>query len=146
MIEKKIWVLVANGSAAKILKAESNEQLTEIELFEHPESRLRNSELMSDGPGYFTQRGAGAPHFVQSSASPKLKEKDHFAIDIVNYLEKAFHEHEFEKLYVIANNQFLSLLHHHIKPDLKAVIAAEIHKDLTLMKFHDVRSYLPDTL
>lgn len=85
---RKVWIIVANSSDAKILKAESVNHLVEIRNLEHLESRLPNRELATDKPGRATSlapRGFG-PHTIEDKLPPKDREKDYFAEEISHAL------------------------------------------------------------
>jgi protein required for attachment to host cells len=140
---RKVWILVANGSDAKVYRAESVKHLCLEESFTHPESRLPNHDLVSDGQGRNTERFGSQPHKMEYRHSPKLKEKDHFASEIALYLEKGLLEGKYERLYVIANPTFISLLHHHLNGSVTKVIEKEIHKDLMVFGPEEVIKHLP---
>lgn len=141
----KVLVVVANGSVAKIFKTEGVKKLVQVRTFEHPESHLKNSDLVSDRPGVATEV-RGPPHFLQKETSPKLKEKDHFAEEISTFLQQQYQSGAFDHLYIIANIQFFSLLHHHLSDVVQRTVQKEIHKDLTLMSPDEIRTYLPPVL
>lgn len=140
---RKVWILVANASEAKVYKAESVKHLHLEKSFTHPESRLPNHDLVSDGPGKNTERFGSQPHMMEYKHTPKLKEKDHFASEIAHFLEQALNEGKYERLYLIASFGFMSHLHHHLPSNVKKHITQEIHKDLTTLGEKDVIDHLP---
>ncbi len=143
---RKVWVVVADAAFAKFYKAENVKTLNEFNTLTHKESRLPNHDLCSDRPGRATELRGGAPHMMQREFSPKLKEKDHFATEIAKVLEQGLIDGEYERLYLIANVQFATLLRHHLSPNVEKMITAEIHKDLTEKKAEEIRDYLPPVL
>lgn len=144
---RKVWIVASNGSCSKIYKAENNEKIVEFKHFEHEESRLLTRELVSDGkPGRATEKQDPRSFATQSKTPAKLKEKDHFAEEIAHFLQEGLNKEDFERLYLIASPQFLSLLHHHLNPAVKKAIFAEINKDLTKQTPEEIRHCLPPTL
>lgn len=143
---RQVWVVVANGSQAKIYKAENSGKLLEIKSFEHDASRLPSHDLVSDGPGRATERFGSSPHAYPERVSPKVKEKEHFADEIAECLEKGHNEGEFNRLYIIAKPPFVAHLHHSIEESVGHTVALEVHKDLTHLGGTEIRDYLPAVL
>lgn len=144
---RKVWVIATNASYSKIYRAESNDKLVELAHFEHEESRLLTRDLVSDGqPGRSTERQDPRMFATHGKTPARLKEKDHFAEEIATYLEECLIKGEYERLYVIAGPQFLSLLNHHLSSNVKKAIFSEIPKDLSKQGAEEVRAHLPPIL
>src|SRR4051794_21082580 len=117
-MKKDSWLLVANSSIARIFKIEKRHELTEIKVLEHPESRLRNLDLVSDKPGRdFESAGAGR-HALEPKVLPKRQEFAVFAKSLADYLETARNQGEFETLYVAASPALLGLLRQSLHPNI----------------------------
>ena len=52
----------------------------------------------------------------------------------------------FERLYLIANPPFVSILKDSLEPAVAKMIQDEVHKDLTHCRSEEVREYLPPVL
>jgi protein required for attachment to host cells len=143
---RKVWVIVANSSLAKFFTAENADKLKEIKSLEHFESHLQNQELSSDHQGLSIPATGFGPHPFQSRTSPKVKEKNHFAAIVAEYLEKEFNQGSFERLYLIANAPFMGHLRAALSEKILKLIQLEIPKDLTLMEPQKIRDYLPPVL
>src|SRR5690349_2734094 len=103
MKKKESWLVIANSSLARIFKIEKKNQLKEIKVLEHPESRLNNSELVSDKPGRDFESIGTRRHALELKTSPKRHEFAIFAKSLADYLEKAAMQGEYIKLYIAAN-------------------------------------------
>ena len=56
---EKIWILVADSANARILATTARTAMpTEVKRLEHPEGRLKESELVTDQPGRSRRRAA----------------------------------------------------------------------------------------
>lgn len=142
-MKKEIWVLVANGSNAKIYKVEKNQNFIEIEVLSHIESRQKESDLVTTRPGrQFDSFGMGR-HAYEQKTSPKDQEFEAFARQISHHLDQEREKGKFGKLYLAANPSFLGILRNHLSGHTVALIAGEIDKDLTQVKPQEIREHLP---
>lgn len=142
---RKVWVVVANGSQAKIYTNDNSNKLTLKCCLEHPESHLKDSDLVSDAPGINAGAIAGS-HAYETKIHAKVKEKLHFAEQIACYLEESLKNQEFERLYLVANPNFLGHLRECFPAHVSQTIFAEVDKDLTHCSQEEVRDYLPPVL
>lgn len=143
---RKVWILVANSSDAKLYKAESIKQLTEIRDFKHIESKMPAHELVSDRPGRATSKNKAGVHMFADKTSQKVKEKNYFAEEIMTYLVGELNKGNFERLYVIAPANFLGALRSAADPHVSQLIHAEIDKDIPMATSNEILQYLPPVL
>jgi protein required for attachment to host cells len=145
-MKKDTWVVVANSSQARIFRAENNQLLQEIEILEHPESREKESELVTSRPGRSFDRVGTGRHAIEPKTSPKLQEFVNFARFLSNHLEEARLQGKFGRLYLAAGPSFLGLLRQSIEPSILQLIAEEVDKDITHLNEAEIREYLPIVL
>ncbi|MEW6100173.1 MAG: host attachment protein [Pseudomonadota bacterium] len=108
---KPDWFLVANASQARLLSREAPDApLVPVAQFEHPQSRLSDTEL-GDAPHGRTksdQRSRG------TSFAPRTelhrKEREHFAREIADYLDEGVQAGKCRSLTVFAASPFLGEL------------------------------------
>lgn len=142
-MDKKVWVVVANNSAAKFFKAENNKILTEIHSMDHPEGRLQNREMNSDKPGRaFSSVGTGRSS-LQSPVSPKSQESHVFAKKIIDYLEGERGKNSFTKIYIASPPNFLGILRQTMKDPLVHLVADEVNKDIIHFTPDEIRKHFP---
>lgn len=142
-MKKESWLIVANSSIARIFKIEKKHDLYEIKVLEHPESRLRNIDLVSDKPGRDFESFGNARHAMEPKTLPKKHEFELFAKAIADYLETAQNGGEFESLYIAANPSLLGLLRQSLHPNTLKLVKGEIDKDITHLKPQEIPSHLP---
>jgi protein required for attachment to host cells len=142
-MKKEIWVLVANSSFARIYKVEKNHTLVELEVFEHPESRLHEMDLTSGKPGRVFDRFGGGRHAMEQQTSPKMNEFMIFAKQLSSHLDTARNKGTFGKLYIAASPLFLGLLRQEISSLTAELIAGEVPKDMTHVTKEEIVENLP---
>lgn len=116
-----------------------------------PKAHLHDREIDSDRPGRVFdhaptaggRRGATAHHATDGERSPRKHEAGEFARRIVQILEKARREGEFDRLIVMAPPAFLGMLREALPDSLRSVMAAEVAKDLVHQPPSSLRSHLP---
>lgn len=141
-MKKDIWVMVANSAKARIFKAE-NQLLKEIEILEHPESRLHDRDLVSSKPGRTYDSVGPGRHAIEPLTSPKLNEFNFFAKTLSTFLHEAQRQGHFDRLYIIAPPTFLGLLRETLSPSTVQLIAGEVNKDITTFEPEVIRGHLP---
>ncbi|MCA9048166.1 MAG: host attachment protein [Planctomycetaceae bacterium] len=128
------WILVADRSRARILATEKSDgsDIREVECLVNPEGALRQSDVETDGPGYFRGGGgslsAGEPHtdYQHKTAEP-------FAGQIAEALEHGRNTNQFGHLIVTASPMFLGILRQKLPASLAKLVELEIDKDYTQM-------------
>ncbi len=143
-----IWVLVADGSRARLFQAEgARGGLKELDTWVHPESRLKEQELITDAPGQDRDRGGAGRHGFNEHQSAHDHEIESFAREIAHNLAVALNEDRFGRLLVCAPPRFLGLLREQLPAGVKQRIHHEIGKDLTgIRDLRDLRKRLPESL
>ncbi len=141
---EKIWILVANASAATLynfVKGKANEkpQLQVVEQLIHPESRESDRELTSDREGEYIGSQGGHGNFIENS-DPHQYEAVVFAHQLYKKLDHARANREFHSLILVAAPHFMGLLHQCMDghPFKKEIQIQEIQKDYTKEKPHDL--------
>lgn len=136
-----LWILVADASRARIFAADTTLTLLDpVFAVDHPDSRKRTSELVTDGRG---QVNAG-PSPTRYDARHDAAELEHesFAIELAHQLAADEREGRFEQLVVAAAPRFLGVLRTHFPPPVRAKIVADLHHDYTKMNREELLDVL----
>ena len=149
------WILVANGSRAHVLATDTPRQLdhddrvTEVACFEHPESREKRSELVSDNVGRNApgggHAGASGGDFVERG-DVKEHEKELFARDLVAVLHKAQQDKKFKRLVLVMPAAFYGKFKPLMADALQKVVLLHIGKDYSGLAKHELRVQLMEQL
>jgi len=141
------WILAADSAYAKILRADKKKGPLElVKTLEHPESRMKDSELYSDQPGRAFDSGGQGRHAMENEVDAKKMESIRFAQQLAEELKKAAEEERFHKLYILAAPAFLGELREKLDPHVKSMIKEEIPKDVVKQTAEEIRKRLPEYL
>ena len=143
---RKVWIVVANGSASKVYRAENVNTLVPLKEFEHEEAHLTRKDLNSDRPGRATQRGGYGTDTMEEKTSPKVKEATNFAQAIAAFLKEGCNAGECERIYLIAKAPFLGHIRQALHANVAKCVESEVNKDLTQLRPEQIREYLPPVL
>jgi protein required for attachment to host cells len=136
------WILVADASRAQIFAHEkTGEGLSLVREFQHPESRLKASEIASDRAGRQESKGTGRGSMVER-ADPKKYEAERFAIELAHALEQGRAAGIYQKLVLVAPAHFIGLLHQHLSAHARALVGTNIEKDYTQLPAVELMSSL----
>ncbi|WP_291322946.1 host attachment protein [Desulfonatronospira sp.] len=146
-MDYKAWVVVADSSQARIFGANARGGgLTELEKFEHPESRMRDQDLKSDKAGRMYSMQGEFRTAVEQTPGRKL-EAERFAQKIAEHLEKSLHNNKYERLVLAASPSFLGMLRNNLNDNARKALSNELDKDLCrIEKPEEIRKRLPEYL
>lgn len=118
------------GGALDLLKALS-----------HPKSRMRNSELTTDGGGRNkTSAGEGSRPKTEWNTLAQEAEATLFAKEISSELSGGRKQQKFDRLVLVASPEFLGKLRETLDPHVLERVVGEINKDylkLPLAELHE---------
>lgn len=128
---KTTWFLVANKARAVIVSSHTRrERPTVLDVIEHPEGRLLDSEMKTDRPGEtFDSRGV-ARHSVEPHETPTEHETRHFVRELAMMLDSAADSGKFDSLVLICAPELLGELRKALHVQVSARVALEVNKDI----------------
>lgn len=128
---KKRWLLVAESARARIYsQVVGDDSLGEVEDLTHPESRLHDRDLVSDGPGRAFDSAGQGRHAMEPGVHMHQHEAQVFARRIATHLQSACAEGAFDELVIAAPPKFLGLLREQLSPTIRSRLTNTIHKNL----------------
>ncbi|WP_169577469.1 host attachment protein [Sinimarinibacterium sp. CAU 1509] len=142
----EVSVLVADRTRATLYRGAShNAVLIEVESLAHPESRLKDQELVSDSPGLSV--GMARPQGSATQAySPHEREAQQFAQQIAERLGALRTSNQVHRLYLVAEPHFLGLLRAALDVPTQKLIAGDVPHRLTDLDPAALRAELPQHL
>jgi protein required for attachment to host cells len=125
------WILVANASEAKIYANKGiNKGLEKVAAFDHPDSRKKALELVTDRSGHMQSAGNG--HGArQPATTPKQHEHEIFAREIAHHIEHGRTGNQYQRLIVAAEPHFRGLLNSTFSTQVHSLISESLDKDYT---------------
>jgi len=125
------WILVANASEAKLYSNSGiNKGLKRVATFDHPDSRKKSSDLVSDRSGHMQSAGNG--HGARQPATdPKQHEHAIFAREIAQHIEQGRTGNHYQRLIVAAEPHFRGLLNNTFSTQVHSLISESLDKDYT---------------
>lgn len=142
-----ICVVVADSSKARILLAENGRSpLVDHSDYVHPESRLKEQDLVSDGSGAESDSGGFGKHSMGHENAARQKQAEIFAHELCNEIDKLRRTSDLRRIYLVASPKFLGLLRASISKQCVDLLAGEINRDLVTHSIEDIRSHLPKLL
>jgi protein required for attachment to host cells len=141
------WIVVADHARARLFSvATPTAPLSEVEDLVNADARLYDADRTSDKPGRLFGGAKGHGHHSQVAEpheSPKQRDADRFARRVCDCLEKHSSSGAINRLYVIAEPDFLGMLRQHMSTQVRKHIAMELDKELTRKTAAEIRSALP---
>ncbi len=136
-------VVVADEHEARFYDVEgAREPLHLTASLEDGAARMQDRDLESDRPG--RALGAnGVRSAMDGERSTKKEYINRFARHVARAIEAGRRHRQFDRLVLIAAPRMLGLIRPHLSPPCRALIAAEITKDLSDVDERKLRKYLP---
>jgi protein required for attachment to host cells len=137
------WIVLADSARARIYRTDAslNETPEEVRSFEHPESRLKSSEITTDDGGRRAATGGqdGVRHGRTSTADGA---HDHeartFSKELAEWLDKSRHLDAFDRIVLAAPPTFLGYLRDDLHSATLDAIDVTLVKELTQVPSHGV--------
>ena len=138
------WVVVADGTRARLFNRHKNRTLEEFDVLLSPEHRLHEGDLVSDRDGRsFDSNGAGR-HAMGNKNSVKDHGMANFAKRLASRLEEGRNAGMIERLVLIAPPRFLGQLRASLSTSAAALVALSIDKELTTLSADKLQHHLPE--
>jgi len=136
------WILVANASSATVYASAGPRQaLTRIKAMSHPQSRMKNADLVSDRAGHMQSSGDGHGS-RQPHTEPKQNEAEHFARELAQELEHGRNAKLFEHVILVAPPAFLGLINEKLDAQTAQLVSQRYEKDYTQLNDKELAAHL----
>ena len=136
------WILVANASIARLFAHSGHEHgLALVKELSHPQSRMKNADLVTDRAGHM--QGSGDGH---GSRQPRTEAKEqealHFAGELALELGHGRNAGKFEHIVLVATPGFLGMLNDKLDPQLAKLVTRRYEKDYTQITDKELAAHL----
>lgn len=144
---KRQWIVVANASHARLFsRALPTDPLIPLSVLEHPESRLKGSELGDERPGHEATDNSPGGNRYEPRTDVRRKEHQKFAQEIAKRLDAGLAAGDFDALLVYASNPFLGELKAQLSEAVEKRLQATFDRDLTSFGLDEIERRLQDDL
>lgn len=125
------WLLVADSSRARIFAYDKKDDDWDLEeQLDHPGSRKRTSELVTDQQGQGRQSGTGGYAPAKSNETDAhANEEVKFARQLSERLTSGFDQRSYARLGLVAPPHFLGLLRKNLADHIGRTLFLELGKD-----------------
>jgi len=136
------WVVVANSSRARVYENRgAGSGLAALQAYEHPESRAKGIDLVSDRPGH-TASDRGSRTALEPDTDPKRNVQEHFARELAQALEQGRVENRYQDLVLVASSPFLGILRSQLPKQVNARVRELLDKDYTALAERELAAEL----
>jgi protein required for attachment to host cells len=148
MKPKTTWILIANGTQAKVFEYLGRDKgLAVVDRLLFEQEALQNREIMSDKPGRsFGAAGGGRRSAVAYSTDPVAVRERRFVENVADVLDKELQAGAFERLVIAAAPTALGDIRPALSKGLRDVVLAELPKDLTNAPTSKLEAHLSEIL
>lgn len=128
---KRTWILFTTATHAMLFENRGlGVNYHKVDEFEHPESRLRNREIVSDKPGRNFQSTDGRRSSYEGVDHKEELIKE-FAHELALYLNKGRAEQAFDELLLVSEPRFLGYLKEYLDKKTASMLRKSVNKSLT---------------
>lgn len=141
----RTWFLIADAAQARIFaQANANERLVEVDqgTFYNPDMSHHTRDLGSDRPARSVESVVKARHAIEPKHDPRRLAAASFAKDVARFIEQKAADKSYDRLVVAAPPHMLSDLRKALGQKAKALLVAEVDKDLTKSPLQDLPGHL----
>ncbi|MBB5751303.1 host attachment protein [Prosthecomicrobium pneumaticum] len=138
----KSWVVVCDGAKALAFRNEGDSELVNlwpVDVMLQPNLPAR--ALGTDRPGRSFQ-SHGAARSALADVDRHEEAEEAFLAAVAEAVDKAVAEHSVRDLILVAPPRALGVLRKHLAPTTKAIISAEIGKDLVHLSTYEIQKHL----
>lgn len=139
------YVFVGDGRKALFLRNEGDEKFINLktERVFVDKDNPSTHEQGTDAPGRaFGGPGVGTARSAVETTDWHDMEEHRFARDVAAVVERMVHDRKIEALVVVAPPRTLADLRKEFHADVKKVVIAELHKDLTKQPVYEIERHL----
>jgi protein required for attachment to host cells len=142
-IPNKSWILVCDGQKALLLRNEGHPDLLNLKPIEiHWEPHPRTAELGTDAPGRSFQSHAAGGRSAYEATDFHAQDEAQFLQKITRIIDAAASEKKLKHLVLVAPPHALGLVRESLTPAARALILAEVPKELTKMPIGTIQEHL----
>ena len=138
------WVVVADGTRARLFNRHKNRTLEEFDTLLSPEHRLHEGDLVTDRDGRSFDSAGSGRHAMGNKNAAKDHEMANFARRLAARLDEGRNAGQLERLVLIAPPRFLGQLRANLSGPASDLVALTIGKELTTLPAAKLEAHVPE--
>ena len=138
----RTWVLVGDGSRARLFRVGPRRDWELIRELEHPETRAKARDIVTDRQGRVKQSASPMGPAMQLTKPLHAIESERFAHSIAKVLESGLADNAYDRVVLVAPPHFLGLLRSTIAATVAKRVELTFDKDYTALKPDDLAERL----
>jgi protein required for attachment to host cells len=143
-MKEKTWIVLTNTNLCKIYDyIRKDHQLIPIKELEHPQSKAKGTEILSDRPGHYKTRSATRGTYEPRTDSKEV-EVEKFIHEIADELESARNLNLYHHLVLIAPPHCIGLLNKYLNDQVKNKITTTLNREYVNLSEHDLKLHLQE--
>ena len=144
-LKKKIWVLTADDSKARVLETLGpGARMEEIPDGTFSTEKRSGRELYSDRPGRGHESHSPMRHAMDYKTPADEQERRRFVQDLSDWLVQAHQKKRFDRLVLVAAPKTLGALRKQLPQNVQDFVSGSLAKDLTGAEANDIAKTLRD--
>lgn len=129
-----MWILVGDEASARLFEAEeAGRDWRPVEVFSHPQSRMKAEDMMTD-----------MPNNMESGMPVRDHEGMKFAKEIAKYFQT--HQNNFQRLILVGPPRFLGALRGELSNPVAKKVTDSLNKELTQLSERELKDKLTTEL
>ena len=136
------WVLVANATKGRLFEEGRDGVLRELTDYTNPAGRLEAHEVEPVPTPRIGENAGSTGHTTHPHADLHDKAAHHFALDLRDELERVRAAGRCARIVLVAPAKFLGTLIKSANRNVRAIVAAQIDKDMTLAPAAEIAAEL----
>ena len=142
----RTYILIADGARARLLLSEGpGKPLIEVPDSELSQDIKPDREMSAERPGRVHESATEVRHSIERDDLHR-REKERFAQSLAADLDRRLANGEYDRLVIAAAPETLGVIRSALSEKVKALIFAEVAKDLTKLPNPQIRHHLGDEL
>jgi protein required for attachment to host cells len=143
----RTWIVIADGANARVLESHGPAQaLAPVEAMTMSGDHRANHEILADRPSRTHESVGPTRHAIEPATDPHRDLKRTFAEHVVDTLTARLATKSFDRFVLVAPPKTLGDLRAALTPALRAVLHAEVTKDLIKTPQNEIAAHLSDVV
>lgn len=140
------WVIVADSARVRLFRKAEGQCLEEFDVMLNPDSRLREQDLVSDGPGRGLNRARSGRFSMAETESHREQAEKVMASELAKRLRGSRLDGSLGRLHILAAPHFLGQLRNSLDDETRSLIRSEVAKNVSRLGATAIRAQLPKYL